>query len=199
MPAGACRPGLLPSGHLFFLVLVCVRDLLFHIVGGLTLVGAVGAVTLRRTSHVAFALLVVVFGVAGIQALCGALVPAVVEALVMGGGVGLILYRGRRRAYAGGSGSDAKPSGLLRFATTIVCVALASVLLAVVWGVPQWRDAEPIEAAGGGGDPAAVAGTLVNDAVVPMAMCAVGIAIASLILALRARRSHQAEAATDQL
>lgn len=173
-----------------------MRDLLFHIVGGLTLSGAVAAVTLRRTSYVAFALLVVALGVAGIQALCGAWAPAAVEALVMGGGVGLVLYRGRRGAYVDASRSDVRPSGLLRFSTTIVCVALASVLLAVVWGVPQWRDAMPIDAAG---DPAAVAAALVSDAVVPVAMCAVGIAIAALVLAARARRPNHTEIPKDQL
>ena len=138
--AGAVlAPALLVLLVLLVFNVITAPELVFWIVSGIIVGGALGAVLLRNIVHAALSLVATLLGVAGIFLLLGSEFLALVQVLVYGGGVTVLLLFGLMLTNA--TDDPIVTDGAQKPFAFIVGIALAGIIAVAlvdqIWGNPE--------------------------------------------------------------
>jgi NADH-quinone oxidoreductase subunit J len=120
-----------------------VYTVIFYILAAISVFSAIMVVTVRNIAYAAFGLLFTFFGVAGLYVMLGADFVGVSQLLIYVGGIlVLFLFGMMLTTNIDRLGEDRTPAVKPSIAF-IVAVAIGTLLVTVVLGVPQWKNAKP--------------------------------------------------------
>jgi len=120
---------------------VGIKQLVFYIIALLTVSSALVVVTVRNIVHAAFALMITLFGVAGLYVFLGADFLAATQVVVYVGGILVLILFGVMMT-SGRLDMKLKLERGQLFWGGLVSLAIFFLLLSVITGTPQWENLE---------------------------------------------------------
>jgi NADH-quinone oxidoreductase subunit J len=115
-------------------------DLMFYVIGGISLLSAAVMVFSKNIIYNAMGLLFAFFGVAGIYVMLGADFLAATQLLIYVGGILVLLLFGVMLSQRF-TGAEMRTGTLQVLPATLVCAGVAAILLRMIWATP-WPKAE---------------------------------------------------------
>ncbi len=115
-------------------------DVMFYVIGGITLFSAAVMVFSKNIIYNAVGLLFAFFGVAGIYVMLGADFIAASQLLIYVGGILVLLLFGVMLSQRF-TGAEMRTGTLQVLPATLVCAGVAAILLRMIWQTP-WPKAE---------------------------------------------------------
>jgi NADH-quinone oxidoreductase subunit J len=120
-----------------------VYTAIFYILAAICLISGIVVVTVRNIAYAAFALLFTFFGVAGLYVMLGADFVGVSQLLIYVGGILVLFLFGMMLTTNIDQLRESSTPAVKPLLAGIVTIAIGTLLITVVMGVPQWKSAKP--------------------------------------------------------